>query len=108
MNYDNPKLPLKPQFVIERSLNGPAQGKNDSNNLPTGPLGLPDLGGYPSITLQGTTGTVASGASLSTVPSYTINFMPREGAIPSYEMELQHLGRVSEQIVNPTEKKTSA
>lgn len=103
MNYDIPKTQNKPQFVVEKPFSAIAK-EDHANNDHAGhnPFEWPDLGGYISI---GTSSTAASGVSLSMVPTYTINFMPKEGVIPSHEIQVQHLGRVLEQIVNPAKNR---
>lgn len=105
MNYDVPKLPQKPQVVIERPFFRVAESDcatNESFRKQQSPFEPPDLGGYPfRVTISGT----ASGTSLSTVPSYQIDFMPRDGVIPSYEMQQQHLASALEWIINPTKKR---
>lgn len=98
MNYDVSKLPEIPQVVIERPFFKVAESdcaSNDFAKQQQSPLEAPDLGGYPFRT-AGTAGTPASGVSLSTVPSYHIDFMPRDGVIPSVEIKQQHMGKIME------------
>lgn len=106
VNYDIPKTIIKPLVVVERSFNGPSQQNNNNKSLPEMPLGFPDLGGYPFVTVSGTGATgVASGVSLSAVPSYTINFTPRDGPIPSHEIQIQHVARNMEKAEQISWKK---
>lgn len=101
MNYDVSKLPEIPQVVIERPFFKVAESdcaSNDFAKQQQSPLEASDLGGYPFRT-AGTAGTPASGVSLSTVQSYQIEFMPREGVIPSVEMQKQHMGDVMAWII---------
>lgn len=104
MYIDLPKLPNKPTYVIERPFSKMAEEDHTSNDFANQQMPEPpDIGGYAFMTAS-TTGTAASGTSISTVRSYQITFMPREGVIPLYEMELNHEARNLEQITNPTKK----
>ena len=104
MYYDIPKLHQTyitisetgfPKFVKDHT-------NHDKENIP-GPEPL-DLGGYPFRVI----GTApASGTSVSTVQTELIYFMPREGAIPSYELQLQHTAKILEQITYPQNKRQS-
>lgn len=102
MNYDLPKLPQRAQYFTERPFTRIVEEDCVGNDVSAGQLpDPPDLGGYPFMTVSGTS-AVASGTSLSTVRSYQITFMPRDGVIPSYVLQQHQIARNLEQIINPT------
>jgi len=107
MISDVPKLPKKPEVLIEQPIN--QQTKN--------PLNQParnghNFGGiFTFTTVSGTASGAASGASLSSiVPSYQIGYTPHFGILPSEEIKKQYVGDVMSWIVEikpPTLKHTT-
>lgn len=85
MNYDNPKdIQIIPPYAEVRNFNEIAR-KECANNDFAGQQNqpeAPDMGGY----LAYGTSANASGTSIAVYPVFT----PREGPIPSWEVQKQH------------------
>lgn len=102
MNIDVPKLPQNPKVVIERGFSSVAENDHAlDDHAKQSPPVAGDWGGY----FVTTSGTAASGTSLSTVQMQSIPyFIPSEGINPVHEQELNQTARNLEQKVNPTPK----
>lgn len=98
---DMPKLPQYSPYVFERSIITRAGETGYFDDLDTQrATDAENWGGHFIFT----SGTAASGTSLSTVQTHQITFIPSDGVIPSHFFEHYQNAHNMEQIINSKKK----
>lgn len=101
MNTDIPKLyKAKDAIFVKSFIRHASEGFTHNFTPPIGEL--PDLGGNLSISI--TSGTVASGTSISTVQTYKLFIVPKDMINLVYELKKNYQARNLEQIIYPIKK----